>query len=102
MPQQMTHELMFRSSRALLITGTAQSGPYNTEDQVQKVMCDWAHKGLLSDEMRGYINELPEGITTILERNKFGQSHTVMAHKQHLLTALAALDAGDLIPTEYK
>lgn len=102
MQQQMTHEMLFRSDRALLITGVTQSGPSNNEDQVQRVMCDWAFKGLLNDEMRGYINALPEGIATIVERNKFGRSHVIMANKQHLITALAALDAGELIPTEYK
>lgn len=102
MQQQLTHELKYKSNQALLIIGTSPSGPSDNEDQVQRVICDWAFKGLLTAEMQVYFDALPLGITTICERNKFGRSHTLMVKREHLMNALSALKHGQLIPTEYK
>lgn len=102
MQQQLTHELKYKSEKALLIIGTVPSGPFTNEDEVQRVICDWAFKGLLTAEMQVYFDALPLGITTICERNKFGRSHTIMAQREHLMNALSGLKHGHLIPTEYK
>ena len=45
MQQQLTHELKYKSEKALLIIGTVPSGPFTNEDEVQRVMCDWAFNG---------------------------------------------------------
>lgn len=59
MQQQLTHELKYKSEKALLIIGTVPSGPFTNEDEVQRVMCDWAFKGLLTPEMQLYFDALP-------------------------------------------
>lgn len=101
MKQETISELKLRLNGMLHVTGASQHIRTVDDDTAQRIICDWAFKKLLTPEIREYFNELPVTNICIVERNRIGVTHTLTVHRTTLLNTIAALDAGDLIPTEY-